>query len=80
MRRSSAGVTCCSHFVDIGATRERKHEACFVHRSQKIEEAYANDHGRMEVFRGMEALCDYAEAFVLHPQSPDAPGLSLGPA
>ena len=69
-----------THFVDIGATRERKHEACFAHRSQKIEEAYPNDHGRMEVFRGMEALCECAEAFVLHPQSPDAPGLPQGPA
>jgi LmbE family N-acetylglucosaminyl deacetylase len=69
-----------SHFVDIGATRERKHEACFAHRSQKIEEAYADDHGRMETFRGMEAGCEYAEAFVHHPQSPDAPGLPQGPA
>ncbi|MCG6927285.1 MAG: PIG-L family deacetylase [Acidobacteria bacterium] len=69
-----------SHFVDIGTTVQRKHEACFVHRSQRIEETYGNDHGRMEVFRGMEALCDYAEAFVLHPQSPGAPGLPGGPA
>jgi hypothetical protein len=64
-----------THFVDIGATRARKHEACFAHVSQKIEEAYANDHGRMEIFRGMEARCDCAEAFVRHPQSPETPGL-----
>jgi LmbE family N-acetylglucosaminyl deacetylase len=69
-----------SHFVDIGATVRRKHEACFAHRSQKIEEAYGDDHGRMEIFRGMEALCEYAEAFVLHPQSPGPPGLPQGPA
>jgi LmbE family N-acetylglucosaminyl deacetylase len=64
-----------THFVDIGATVKRKHEACFAHRSQKVEEWYADDHGRMEAFRGMEALCDVAEAFVLHPQSPEGPGL-----
>ena len=59
---------------------KRKHDACVAHRSQKIEDAYANDHGRMEIFRGMEASCDYAEAFVLRPQSPDATGLPQGPA
>jgi LmbE family N-acetylglucosaminyl deacetylase len=64
-----------THLVDIGATRGRKHEACFAHQSQRIEESYADHHGRMEVFRGMEAATEYAEAFVLHPQSPDAPGL-----
>ena len=69
-----------SHFVDIGATVKRKHEACFAHRSQKLEETYASHHGRMEVFRGMEAGCEYAEAFVHHPRSPDAPGLPQGPA
>ncbi|MCG6922500.1 MAG: PIG-L family deacetylase [Acidobacteria bacterium] len=64
-----------THFVDIGPTVKRKHEACFAHRSQNVEEWYADDHGRMEVFRGMEALCDVAEAFVHHPQSPEGPGL-----
>jgi len=64
-----------THFVDITRTRERKHEACFAHRSQRIEQTYADDHGRMETFRGMEAQVESAEAFVLHPQSPEAPGL-----
>jgi hypothetical protein len=27
-----------------------------------------------------ETGCDHAEAFVLHPQSPEAPGLPQGPA
>jgi len=64
-----------THFVDIGASVKRKHEACFAHRSQKVEEWYADDHGRMETFRGMEAHCEAAEAFVRHPQSPEGPGL-----
>jgi LmbE family N-acetylglucosaminyl deacetylase len=64
-----------THFVDIGATRERKHRACFVHRSQRIEESYADDHGKMEAFRGLEARCEYAEAFVWHPNGPEGPGL-----
>jgi LmbE family N-acetylglucosaminyl deacetylase len=70
-----------THLVDIDSTVRRKHEACFAHRSQKIEESYAEHHGRMEVFRGMEAGSDSAEAFVLHPQSPEAMGLlPRGPA
>ncbi|MBK8503398.1 MAG: PIG-L family deacetylase [Saprospiraceae bacterium] len=53
-------------YVDISDVRAIKHEACFAHKSQKIEENYANDHGKMEEFRGMEGNVRYAEAFVRH--------------
>jgi len=58
-------------YLDISSVIEMKHQSCFVHVSQKIEEEYANYHGRMEVFRGMEFGCDYAEAFIRHVQSPE---------
>ena len=56
-------------YVDITRVVNRKHQACFLHKSQKIESYYPNDHGRMEVFRGMEAGVDFAEAYVRHSQS-----------
>lgn len=59
-------------YVDITATAGRKHEACFAHVSQKIRETYDNDHGQMERFRGLEARCRFAEAFVRHVQGPGA--------
>jgi LmbE family N-acetylglucosaminyl deacetylase len=67
-----------THSVDIGPVLTRKHEACFAHRSQKIEETYGEHHGQMEAFRGMEAWCTHAEAFARHPLSPAAPGLPAG--
>ena len=57
-------------YCDITTVVEKKHAACFVHKSQKIEESYPNDHGRMERFRGMQHGCDYAEAYIHHEQSP----------
>ena len=62
-------------YVNITSVIEQKHKACFVHASQKIEEIYQYDHGKMEIFRGMEFGCDYAEAFIRHIQSP---GIFLG--
>lgn len=62
-----------NHYVDITPVLEKKHAACFAHASQNIEKGYMNDHGQMEKFRGLEFTCDYAEAFVLHVQSPRAP-------
>lgn len=53
-------------FVDITPVRQRKYDACFAHASQDIERYYAGDHGKMEVFRGMESGHEYAEAFVRH--------------
>ena len=57
-------------YIDITAVADQKHLACFVHKSQKIEEIYADSHGKMEVFRGMESGYPFAEAFVRHAQSP----------
>jgi len=57
-------------YVDITSVIDQKHDACFAHRSQKIEEEYMNYRGPMEVFRGMEYNCGYAEAFVRHFQKP----------
>ena len=56
-------------YVDIGSVLQKKHEACFVHESQSIKETYNDDHGKMEVFRGFEAGCEFAEAFIHHVQS-----------
>jgi LmbE family N-acetylglucosaminyl deacetylase len=51
-------------YVDITSVIKQKHDACFIHRSQKMEEEYVTSHARMEIFRGMENRCEYAEAFV----------------
>jgi LmbE family N-acetylglucosaminyl deacetylase len=51
-------------YVDITEVIEQKHKACFAHASQHMEETYPDHHGKMEIFRGMEAGCQYAEAFV----------------
>jgi LmbE family N-acetylglucosaminyl deacetylase len=57
-------------YIDITSVVKQKHMACFAHVSQKIEETYEEHHGKMEVFRGMEFGCDFAEAFVRHVKSP----------
>lgn len=57
-------------FVDISSVIETKWKACFIHKSQKIEEYYPDDHAKMELFRGIEARSKYGEAFVHHWQSP----------
>jgi LmbE family N-acetylglucosaminyl deacetylase len=57
-------------YVDITSVVKQKHKACFAHVSQKIEETYRDHHGKMEIFRGMESGCDFAEAFVRHVKSP----------
>jgi LmbE family N-acetylglucosaminyl deacetylase len=57
-------------YVDITDVISQKHKACFVHVSQKIEGEYQESHGNMEIFRGMEAGCKFAEAFIRHVQSP----------
>jgi LmbE family N-acetylglucosaminyl deacetylase len=58
-------------YVDITTVIKQKHDACFVHKSQGIEEEYPQYHGQMELFRGMEYNCRYAEAFVGHVQLPE---------
>jgi LmbE family N-acetylglucosaminyl deacetylase len=61
---------CPTNYVDITSVIKQKHAACFAHKSQKIEEEYPLYHGRMEIFRGMEYKCEYAEAFCGHYQKP----------
>ncbi|MBN1821668.1 MAG: PIG-L family deacetylase [Prolixibacteraceae bacterium] len=58
-------------YVDITSVIEQKHEACFCHVSQEVKSFYKTSHERMEIFRGMECNCKYAEAFVKHPQNPN---------
>lgn len=55
-----------TNYVDITPVIKQKHDACFIHKSQKIEEDYPTYHGKMEVFRGMEFNTSYAEAFIRH--------------
>jgi LmbE family N-acetylglucosaminyl deacetylase len=57
-------------YVEITSVIKQKHDACFVHKSQKIEEEYPLYHGQMELFRGMEYNCEFAEAFIRHFQMP----------
>jgi LmbE family N-acetylglucosaminyl deacetylase len=55
-----------SHYVDITAVETRKRAACFAHASQNPAEFYAHHEG-MHRFRGREAGCELAEAFVRQP-------------
>ena len=57
-------------YIDITSVVKQKHKACFAHVSQEMEETYKDHHGKMELFRGMEFGCEYAEAFVRHVKSP----------
>lgn len=57
-------------YMDISPVIQQKHKACFAHESQEIKESYEEHHGKMEIFRGMESGCAYAEAFVRHVKSP----------
>jgi N-acetylglucosamine malate deacetylase 1 len=56
-------------YVDITGTAARKRAACFLHASQQPAKFYAY-HEKMHAFRGFEAGCRRAEAFVRHEQSP----------
>ena len=57
-------------YMNISSVVDQKHRACFAHVSQEMEETYKDHHGKMELYRGMEFGCDYAEAFVRHVNSP----------
>jgi LmbE family N-acetylglucosaminyl deacetylase len=50
-------------YVDITATRDKKKQALFAHKSQGGEGIYGKHHGPMEDFRGREAGAAAAEAF-----------------
>jgi len=51
-------------YIDISSVIETKHTACYCHKSQEIEKEYPLFHAKMEIFRGMEAGCKFAEAFI----------------
>ncbi len=57
-------------FVDITSVREKKKDSCMCHTSQNPEGWYLGHHTDMEHFRGLQAGCEYAEAFVRFDQSP----------
>jgi LmbE family N-acetylglucosaminyl deacetylase len=61
-----------THYVDITAVEARKRAACWAHASQDPAKFYAY-HEDMHRFRGFEAGCKRAEAFVHHEQSPAGP-------
>jgi LmbE family N-acetylglucosaminyl deacetylase len=51
-------------YVDITATRDKKKQALFAHKSQNGERIYRDHHEVMETFRGRELGVAAAEAFV----------------
>lgn len=51
-------------WVDISQVAELKRKACYCHESQEMDELYRGYHDPMEIFRGLEAHCNRAEAFV----------------
>ncbi len=57
-------------FVDISPVIEKKHAACNAHVSQDMARVYREYHEQMEKFRGLQANCKYAEAFIRHDQNP----------
>jgi LmbE family N-acetylglucosaminyl deacetylase len=58
-------------YVDVTAVEARLHDACFAHASQNPAGDFWTVYtGPMLRFRGMEAGCNLAEAFVRHEQSP----------
>ena len=59
-----------THYVDVAAAEPRKRQACMAHRSQNPQGFYLRDHVPMLKFRGMEAGCEMAEAFIHQDQSP----------
>ncbi|MGV8139028.1 MAG: PIG-L deacetylase family protein [Mangrovibacterium sp.] len=58
-----------TNFVDISSVIEKKHAACYSHVSQDMAGVYRDYHEAMEKFRGMQANCQYAEAFIKHNHS-----------
>jgi LmbE family N-acetylglucosaminyl deacetylase len=59
-----------THHVDITSVVQKKRDASFAHASQKIKDSYPKDHANMDLFRGMENQCQFAEAFVHQDLSP----------
>jgi LmbE family N-acetylglucosaminyl deacetylase len=55
-----------THYVDITTTEERKKKACYIH--SHGEHVYTTHTDLMNRFRGLEARCQFAEAFVHQPR------------
>jgi LmbE family N-acetylglucosaminyl deacetylase len=66
-----------THYVDIQETEPIKRAACYAHASQTPDRYYALQ-DQVAAFRGIEAGCKRAEAFVLQLQSPQDPLQELG--
>jgi LmbE family N-acetylglucosaminyl deacetylase len=58
-----------THYVDITAVVDRKKDACYAHASQNPPGFYDAYHEPMQKYRGMEAGCKAAEAFIRHVRS-----------
>lgn len=58
-----------AHYVDITAVESTKRAACYAHASQTPDRYYALQ-DQVAKFRGIEAGCERAEAFVLQVRSP----------
>jgi LmbE family N-acetylglucosaminyl deacetylase len=61
-----------THYVDITDTEVVKRAACYAHASQTPDRYYALQDS-VAAFRGVEAGCKRAEAFLLQRQSPRDP-------
>jgi LmbE family N-acetylglucosaminyl deacetylase len=57
-----------THYIDISEFEAKKREACYCHKSQNPDGFYGL-HTTMHQFRGHEAGCTFAEAFVRHSQN-----------
>lgn len=64
-------------FVSITEVREKKIQACWCHESQGAKKWFEGYHTDIERFRGMQAGCKFAEAFVRFDQSPTNTLLTL---
>ena len=60
-----------THYIDITRVVSAKHQASFMHVSQDVQAWYETDVERIQIFRGMESGCKYAEAFIKHILSPE---------
>jgi LmbE family N-acetylglucosaminyl deacetylase len=56
-------------YVDIDATLEIKHNACFAHQSQLPATTFWPLHSKMQQFRGIECGVKNAEAFITESQN-----------
>jgi LmbE family N-acetylglucosaminyl deacetylase len=58
-----------TQYVDIDATLQLKHDACFAHASQRPATDFWPLHSKMQEFRGIECGARNAEGFIAHCQN-----------